>query len=188
MLERALASDPGCVRASLALGHLETQAGNHRAAISALARLEAQDPDFLPEAMPVLRTCYRALGDEAAFSRYLGECLDKHPSTPLMLAVAEDIERDEGSDAACAFLAERLSQVPSLRGLLKLVRLQQVSGAEGAPADTLTMLSMLLDRLIEERPVFRCDHCGFSAKHLLWFCPGCKYWGTFGRIRTAQTE
>ena len=105
-----------------------------------------------------------------------------------MIAVADDIERDEGKDAACRFLAHRLAEVPSLRGLSKLIRLQQATSTAVVPDDSLTMLSMLLDRLIEERPVFRCNHCGFSAKHLLWFCPGCKYWGTFRTIRTTQTE
>jgi lipopolysaccharide biosynthesis regulator YciM len=105
-----------------------------------------------------------------------------------MIAVADDIERDEGGAAACRFLARRLAEVPSLRGLSKLIRLQQAADGGAGPTDSLVMLSMLLDRLIEERPVFRCNHCGFSAKHLLWFCPGCKYWGTFRTIRTTQTE
>lgn len=188
MLGRALASDPACVRASLELGRLEAAAGNHRAAIDALARVEAQDADFIPETIPALRDCYGALGEEAALAQYLRECLDKHPSTPLMMAVADDIQRDAGSEAACRFLAGRLAEVPSLRGLLKLIRLQQASAADGVSGDSLSMLSVLLGRLIEERPVFRCNHCGFSAKHLLWFCPGCKYWGTFRTIRTTQTE
>jgi lipopolysaccharide biosynthesis regulator YciM len=104
-----------------------------------------------------------------------------------MIAVADDIRRDEGSDAAHTFLAERLAQAPSMRGLLRLIRIQQEEKPE-APGDSLSMLSVLLHRLIEVRPAYRCDHCGFSARHLLWFCPGCKYWGTFRTIRTAETE
>ena len=50
------------------------------------------------------------------------------------------------------------------------------------------MLSVLLDRLIQERPVYRCDHCGFAAKQLLWFCHGCKYWGRFKTIRSIESE
>ena len=168
---------------------LEGERGDHRAAISALRRVEEQDADFLPETIPILRSCYEALGDEAAFSRYLRECLDLHPSTPLVIAVADDIQRTEGSEAARAFLSERLAQVPSLRGLLRLIRLEAPGASEeGGTGDPMAMLSVLLDRLIEERPVFRCSHCGFSAKHLLWFCPGCKYWGTSRTIRTTQAE
>lgn len=187
-LERALDCDPDCVRASIALGRLEGEAGNHRAAIAALARVEEQDADFLPETIPVLRACYHELDEAEAFSRYLRECLDKHPSTPLVIAVADDIQGREGSDAARAFLAERLAQVPSLRGLLKLIRLHDATTQDPDAGDATAMLSVLLDRLIEERPVFRCSHCGFSAKHLLWFCPGCKYWGTSRTIRTTQAE
>ncbi|MEE4278299.1 MAG: lipopolysaccharide assembly protein LapB [Halieaceae bacterium] len=188
LLSDALASDAGCARASLQLGRLEATAGRARAAIDVLARIESQDPDYLPEAIPVLRDCYRSLGQEARLSRYLRDSLAKHPSTPLMLAVADDLLRDEGEAAARAFLSEQLAATPSLRGLLRLIRLQVAAPATQPGADSLDMLGLLLDRLIAERPVYRCDHCGFSAKHRLWFCPGCKYWGTFRSIRTAAAE
>lgn len=189
MLEKALQDDPTCVRASLELGRLEGSDGNHRAAIVALQKVEEQDADLLPEAIPQLRACHEALGEEAVLKTYLQQCLDRHPSTPLMIAVAEDLLRDAGAEAARDFLASRLSQVPSLRGLLRFLRLQETSGSEAAsPEQPLSMLGVLLERLISERPAYRCDHCGFSAKHLLWFCPGCKYWGTFRTIRTTETE
>lgn len=186
LLHSALECDPSCVRASLELGKLEGLAGNNRRAIKALTRVVEQDPDFLPEAIPVLRECYSALGEEAALSGFLRKRLDAHPSTPLMLAVVEDLRRDSGDEAASQFLAGRLADVPSLRGLQRLIRLQEPVAERST--DAVLMLSLLLDRLIEERPAYRCDHCGFSAKTLLWFCPGCKYWGTFRTIRTAATE
>ena len=187
-LNSALVTDKLCARASLQLARLEGQAGNHRTAIQVLENIENQDADFLPEAIPILRECYRVLGEEGALSTYLSSCLDRHPSTPLMLAVADDIERDQGAEAARRFLTRRLKEVPSLRGLLKLIRLPQEQEEALDSPDSLSMLSVLLDRLIEERPVFRCNHCGFSAKGRLWFCPGCKYWGTFRTIRTTQAE
>jgi lipopolysaccharide biosynthesis regulator YciM len=202
-LGRALDSDRECVRASLLLGRLEMEAGDYRRAIKALREVTEQDADYLPEALPILRRCYEALGEERALTDYLRHCLDRHPSTPLMIAVADDLLREQGEVAARDFLASRLAEVPSLRGLLRLIRLQRAPASEGeglgeghgaapaaqdAPASTLAMLELLLDRLIEERPVYRCEHCGFSAKHLLWFCPGCKYWGRFRTIRSVEQE
>lgn len=187
LLQAALRSDPACARASLELGSIEAASGNHRQAIEALTRVVEQHAEFLPEAIPALRECYAALGEEKALSTYLRRCLDEHPSTPLMIAVADDIRRDEGNAAAHGFLAHRLAEAPSLRGLLRLIRIQQ-EDKPGTPGDSLSMLGVLLDRLIEVRPAYRCGHCGFSARHLLWFCPGCKYWGTFRTIRTAETE
>jgi lipopolysaccharide biosynthesis regulator YciM len=187
-LQRALESDSGCVRASLLLGRLEGEAGEHRRAIRALRRVTEQDADYLPEALPALRASYEALGEERALADYLRQSLDRHPSTPLVIAVAENLLRDEGAEAAREFLSARLAQVPSLRGLLRLVQLQQQDVPADAENGTLSMLSLLLDRLIEERPVYRCDHCGFSARHLLWFCPGCKYWGMFKTIRSVEGQ
>lgn len=183
----ALDSDPACVRASLELGKLEGSNGHHRRAIKALKSVVEQNPDFLPEAIPVLRQCYAAVGEEHVLSQYLRERLEDHPSTPLVLAVAEDLLNDEGPEVAAEFLQRRLADVPSLRGLRRLIRLQTPPDSR-EPADAISMLSVLLDRLIEERPAYRCEHCGFSAKTLLWFCPGCKYWGTFRTIRTTATE
>jgi lipopolysaccharide biosynthesis regulator YciM len=188
-LQRALDSDTDCVRASLLLGQLEAEAGQHRRAIKALRRVPDQNPDYLPEALPALRASYEALGEDRALADYLRQSLDRHPSTPLVIAMAETLHREQGPEAAREFLATRLAQVPSLRGLLRLVRLQQEQAeAAGPETPTLSMLALLLDRLIEERPVYRCDHCGFSAKHLLWFCPGCKYWGTFKTIRSVEGQ
>lgn len=190
LLGRALRIDRDCVRASLQLGRLEVAGLRHEAAIDALTRVEAQDADFLPEAIPMLRVAYQALGRDVDLAAYLRGCLERHPSTPLVLAVAEDIEASAGREAARDFLSERLAETPSLRGLQRLIRLQDgdemTSGV--TDPDPRYMLSLLLGRLIEQRPVFRCNHCGFSAKHLLWFCPGCKYWGTFRTIRTATAE
>jgi lipopolysaccharide biosynthesis regulator YciM len=189
-LQSALSSDPSCVRASLLLGRLEGDAGQHCRAIKALRNVTEQDSDYLPEALPTLRACYEALGEKQALSEYLHQSLDRHPSTLLVIAVADDLLREQGSAAAQDFLTTRLAQVPSLRGLLRLIRLQRVEGADelSASPGSLPMLEMLLDRLIEERPAYRCEHCGFSARHLLWFCPGCKYWGTFKTIRSVESE
>ncbi len=187
MLHEAQRSDPGCARASLELGRLEASLGNHRRAIDALTRVVEQHTDLLPEAIPVLRECHIALGEEQALSAYLSACLDRHSSTPLMIAVADDIRRDRGLEAARDFLTQRLAQVPSLRGLLRLIRLQQEEASD-EPQGVLGMLGVLLDRLVEERPTYRCEQCGFAARQLLWFCPGCKYWGTFRTIRTTEAE
>lgn len=187
MLREARRTDPQCARAFLDMGRLEASLGNHRRAIKALAHVVERHAEVLPEAIPVLRECHAALGEEQSLSAYLRRCLDTHPSTPLVIAVAEDINREQGSNAARDFLAERLALAPSLRGLLRFIRLQREDC--GAQADgTLSMLSVLLGRLIEERPSYRCEHCGFAARQMLWFCPGCKYWGMFRGICRAEAE
>ena len=192
-LNEALKSDPGCVRASLELGKLEAARGNHREAIQALERVVDQDARFLAEAIPALRESHAALGEASALSEFLRAKLETHPSTPLTIAVAEDVLRDDGVEAAREFLASRLADTPSLRGLRRWIRLrEEESGDDGRQLSseteaTYSVLNVLLDRLIEERASYCCSHCGFTAKHLLWFCPGCTYWGTFDAINRSES-
>ena len=187
LLQEALAMDKQSVRASIMLGKVEYDAGRYKQAIKALRRVRQQDPLYISESVPSLRECYRELGDEKSLLAYLRECLDAHPSPPLLLAAAEDIRVMDGGSIAEQFLVEQLEKMPSLRGMEKLVSLQ-MSDTEGKSRDDLGLLQQLVQRLIEERPSYRCSHCGFSGRHLHWFCPGCKYWGTIRPIRGTSME
>ncbi|MBA6412857.1 lipopolysaccharide assembly protein LapB [Parahaliea sp. F7430] len=187
LLQQALNHDKHCVRASIMQGELEQAAGNSKQAIKALRRVKQQDPDYIPETIATLRSSYAAVDDLAAFRSYLDECLEEHPSVPLMMAVAEDLRAADGSDAAAGFLTEQLTQQPSLRGLARLIHLQ-IDDAQGKVRDDLALLQVVIDRLIEERPAYRCGKCGFSGRQLHWYCPGCKCWGTIKAIRGARAD
>ena len=187
LLQQALNHDKQCVRASLLLGEVELQSGNPKQAIKVLRRVKQQDPDFIPETIATLRRCYEQLGDPAAMNGYLRECLEVNPGAPVVLAVAEDLMQAEGPDAAGEYLSQQLAAQPSLRGLSRLISLQ-LDAAEGRARDNLDLLQVLVERLIAERPLYRCSHCGFAGQQLHWFCPGCKYWGTVKTLRGSRIE
>lgn len=187
LIEEALNRDKQSVRASIMLGAVEFDTGRYKQAIKALRRVRQQDPLYISESIPGLRDCYRELGDDKALLSYLRECLGSNPSPPLLLAVAEDINKIEGRGVAEEFLVQQLDKMPSLRGLEKLMGLQ-ADVSEGKSREDLGLLQQLVQRLIEERPSYRCSHCGFAGRHLHWFCPGCKYWGTVRPIRGTSME
>ncbi|MEQ9464653.1 MAG: lipopolysaccharide assembly protein LapB [Haliea sp.] len=186
-LQQALLHDRLCVRASLMLGELECQTGNHRQAIKALRKVGQQDPDYIPETIPTLQEAYRALGEEHTLREYLEECLQANPAAPLVLAVADDIRDSTGVEASATFLSEQLAKYPSLRGLSRLIALQ-MGNTEGQIRDNLSLLARLVERLLAERPTYRCSHCGFAGRQLHWFCPGCKHWGTVKSIRGNRVD
>ena len=186
-LQQALLHDRLCVRASLMLGELECQAGNYRQAIKALRKVGQQDPDYIPETIPTLQEAYRELGEERTLREYLEECLLANPAAPLVLAVADDIRDSSGVEASATFLSEQLAKYPSLRGLSRLIALQ-MGNTEGQIRDNLSLLARLVERLLAERPTYRCSHCGFAGRQLHWFCPGCKHWGTVKSIRGNRVD
>lgn len=186
-LQEALLQDKQCVRASIMLGAVECDAGRFKQAIKALRRVRQQDPAYVCETIPTLRRCYTELDDHKSLRAYLKDCLDAEPSAPLVIAAAQDVLESEGGEVAEEFLSVQLASRPSLRGLEQLIALQ-LSSSEGKTRDSLGLLQLLVKRLIEERPAYRCRHCGFSGRHLHWFCPGCKYWGTIKTIRGTSME
>jgi lipopolysaccharide assembly protein B len=182
LLEQALVHDRQCVRSSIMLGEVEYEAGNFKQAVRALRRVKVQDADYIPETIAVLRKSYQQLGDDKSLKNYLEECLGSDPSPNLLLAVAEDICEAGGKQAAADFLSGHLTAQPSLRGLARLINLQ-LEVTDDSSRENLGLLQVLVNRLINERPTYRCGHCGFTGRQLHWFCPGCKYWGTVKSIR-----
>ncbi|MCP1367949.1 lipopolysaccharide assembly protein LapB, partial [Halomonas sp. BBD48] len=43
-------------------------------------------------------------------------------------------------------------------------------------------------KLLEIRPRFRCQRCGFSGGQLHWQCPSCRHWGTTKPITGLEGE
>ncbi len=173
-LREALKYDAQCVRASLMQGELEYRVGDYAKSVAVLMAIPEQDPDFVPQAVPLLRQSLDALGRRPELRRWLEQCLDKSPSTALTLALAEEYRDTEGDASAKAFLRMALEKKPSLRGLTLLM---QLHSANEAGEDGQLQISTL-QRLVEARSSYRCQHCGFHGQHLHWYCPGCKHWGT----------
>lgn len=187
MIERALEFDRNCVRASLLQGDMEVAAGDCKAAIRTLKGVEQQDPEYLPEVIEPLLDCYNTLGQTGEIIAYLKQILAKHSSISLILALAELLRRQEGDDVAANFITEQLRKRPSVRGLDRLIELNLVH-SEGAARDNLLILRDLVKKLLEEKPVYKCNHCGFVGRSLHWQCPSCKNWNSMKPIHGVEGE
>ncbi|MDM8569175.1 lipopolysaccharide assembly protein LapB, partial [Thiotrichales bacterium HSG1] len=43
----------------------------------------------------------------------------------------------------------------------------------------LLLLKDLTNQLLQNKPAYKCNQCGFTARKLYWQCPSCKQWNTF---------
>ncbi|MCL6417011.1 lipopolysaccharide assembly protein LapB [Aestuariirhabdus sp. Z084] len=186
-LRQALSIDSDSVRASLLMGSMEYEQANYRAANKSLQRVSQQDPDFVSETIPLLVMVDQKLGRFQSISGYLTRCLKEHPSTAVMMAMAESIRRDSGDERASRFIVNQLVRRPSLKGLHGLIELH-MEQLEGSSRENLTLLSNLVSRVIDTKPVYRCGSCGFGGKELYWQCPSCKEWGSVKPIRGIEGQ
>jgi lipopolysaccharide biosynthesis regulator YciM len=175
-IARAYAADSNAVRPGMLEGRIESESGDHAAAIRAFERAARHDPDYLPEILPVLLECYQRVGDVPGARSFLAEMSEHYRGVAPVLALTRLVEADEGVAAARAYLARQLKDRPSVRGEAALIDLTLAEGTD--PEATLHDLKHITDQLLVRNPSYRCNRCGFGARSHHWQCPSCKEWGT----------
>ena len=175
-LARAYAADPTTVRAGIAEGRIEAEAGNPQGAIRALERAARHDPEYLPVILPMLLENYTRAGERTGARAFLSEMSEHYRGIAPVLALTRMVETEEGVSAARRFLAEQLKDRPSVRGEAALIDLSLADRADAEA--TLHDLKLVTDQLLVRNPSYRCNRCGFGARSHHWQCPSCKEWGT----------
>lgn len=175
-IKQALAVDKQSVRASLMLATVEIKNSRYKQAIRALKYVPEQDAGFLNEIIEPLVYCYRELDAMDECIDYLEQSLATHPRASVIFVIAEYLSREKSVDFAIDFVSSQLSRHPSIRGLNRLIH-WHLESAHGKVRDQLQMLYAITSKFLENKPIYRCGHCGFSGKLLHWHCPSCKQWG-----------
>jgi lipopolysaccharide biosynthesis regulator YciM len=186
-VQRALKTDPECVRASMLEGHMAASEGNYDAAIVAFSRVEQQDLDFIPDILDAILTCFTKADREADGLAFLTHVIDSYQGISPIIAMAEIIQRNEGRRQAAAFIGDQLRQRPSVRGLGYLIGINLIDST-GEARDNMLILRDLTSKLLEGKPVYRCNNCGFGTRSLHWQCPGCKQWNSVKPIHGVSGE
>ena len=187
LLRAAREAHPACARASLHEGDILKSRGRFELALAAYRRIEDQDADYLPEVIGRVQECFENLGRREAAHEYLERVLDRYGGMTVMLALAEMIRKESGNTSAIHFMLDALAKRPTVRGFDRLLDFASDSSSADVP-DHLEVMKGLLAQLMNDRPVYRCRHCGFAARSLHWQCPGCKHWNTVRPVRGVAGE
>lgn len=176
------------VRAMLMLAELEVGQGRDAEVRKWLKRLAVHDPDFVPQALPLMHKL--AAAGALDLLAYLDSVLDNSamPMVATVLAKADELNKRSGVDAASKHVLVYLQQQPSLSGLLYLIDLHKDS-VEPRGYANLMILRGLVEALLVDKHKYRCQACGFAGQQLHWQCPTCHGWSTIrplkGRERPA---
>lgn len=176
-LRKAMSFDSNCVRASLIEAEMHQKSGKIKPAIKSYKRIEAQNSDYITEILAPLYECYRSLDKVDEFVDYLRTLVNIYGSISSLLLLTELIAEREGENAAIRFISDELKNRPTVKGVDKLIE-YALERSQGETHEHLKTIKELTGQLIEDRPMYKCNNCGFDAKLLHWRCPGCKSWDT----------
>ncbi len=185
-------SFPDCARASIIEGDIHAALGAPAAALEAYARVEHQDPDYVPEVVERTLDAFEALDAPERARDYLERMHVGRGGMTALLALAERVREEKGAAQAAELVVTALSHRPTLRGFEWLLELYAADEAEpranALNAQQWSILQRLTVALLKDRPVYKCGHCGFPAKLLHWRCPGCKHWNSVRPIHGVEGE
>ncbi len=185
LLKKALAEERSCVRASLLEADIEITAGDAKSALRAAQRVEQQDADFIPEALPLIKRSYQALGRTDEYTRYLRRLLVDHSCIAVVLELALLIYDAQGGEAAEEFVTDFLKHTPSVFGIERLIDLN-LERVKDEVKDKLLVLKKVTGDILKNKPMYQCNHCGFNGRTLYWQCPGCKCWNTVKPVQGTE--
>lgn len=181
-LKQALNTNRRCVRASILLGNMEAQSARYKAAIRAYRQIQNQDEGFLSEIILPLARCYENLNNPEGMIQYFEDSLHKHLTTTAVLVFADWLLKNKGEGEATRFVVQHLRKNPSLRGLNRLIQFSierndaNQGTQQGALQQDLVLFQELIEKMLINKPLYRCQACGFSGRTLQWQCPSCKRW------------
>ncbi len=189
-LKQALEYDRDNVRASILLGDLEYRLGHYKEALKVLKRIPLQDPDFIPESLPLLVSCYERTGRLVELGRYLDQLMEEYPSSSLMVLIADRVRQAQGETAAVSYMGDQLALRPSLRGVSKFLDFywRDKGVIPAGPEGKADAIRLLVDTLIQSKASYSCHRCGFSGNQLHWLCPSCKSWGSVKPVKGVEGE
>ncbi len=182
MLQKALANDATCVRASLIEGNLALRQGEALQAIKAFRRVEHQNARYVSETLQPLQQAYQQVEKTAEFADYLRWVLSHYGGITPLLLLSEHIQHSEGKDVAIEEMVQHLQQQPSLKGLHHFVELC-LSKQAADEENKLHLCKTVTEQLLINKRAYLCHECGFSSQTLYWLCPSCKQWNTIEPIQ-----
>jgi lipopolysaccharide assembly protein B len=186
-IKEAVAYDRTCARANIILGKIHEESGQFKLALRAYKNIQEQNPEYVSEIITQLANCYCKLDLEEEFVGYLEKCLKDNPRIYFILAMADYIRKHQGDGAAINYILEQSQRCLSLRGLARLVGLY-INNVDSATRDTLLLLKEFIDKLSENKPVYRYIHCGFAGKQMYWQCPSCRRWNVVRPIHGLEGD
>lgn len=187
-LQLALKVSPSCVRASILLAELWIEQQNFAESVSVLENVLNQDPEYISEALPLLKQSYQALSQNESFELFLIKASSAYKNSAVDLALAELIAEKDSIVVAQNKIYQQLSQNPSQFLFHRFIQYQIAEAEDGQAKESLVLLHKMVGERIKQGFEYRCIHCGYQSHKLIWNCPSCRQWQSIKPIQGTENQ
>jgi lipopolysaccharide biosynthesis regulator YciM len=183
----ALEHDDTCARASMMLAELALEAGQYSQASTLYERVEALSPELMPEIIDRRFEVLRQSGDDAEFDRFLERIHSQRNAYSVIRSTRSVIAERHNPQLADRFFKDQILKRPSLKGLRDWAH-DQVELSKPDEREKVQVICDLLDKVVEDKPAYRCNQCGFQGNVMHWRCPSCEQWDSVSTIIGVEGE
>lgn len=187
LLGHALEYDDQCARAHMMLASLAKTQSRNVEALSHYEQVEAIRPELMPE---IIDDWFEALlsdGNPEVLRRFVKRISERRNAYSVVRTTRSIIEQLEGVELADRFFKDQILQRPSLKGLRDWAH-DQIAISKPGEREKVQVICAMLDKVVEDKPAYRCGSCGFLGNMLHWRCPSCSNWDTVQPIIGVEGE
>lgn len=169
---KAIDLAPQQARGHWLLARLELAQRNYRKVLRHVQKATELAPELVGAYLDVYRNACEAMHSEEEYERFLRNSLQLYPDAALLRELI-DFRRKNGNDVVVEELVEEIARAPSYAHLPLLMELGQ---RQPEAMDVRAQVS----NIVQQQAGYQCANCGFTSPKVLWHCPGCRAWGSFG--------
>lgn len=185
LLEKAIATHPGCLPAWRMLAEMDVDAGNTKAAISTLEKALEARPELFHLLEDVMQKAFATTAGNNGLQA-LWEKASLHPKAHWRTSAgyARWLESQGERDEALSVLKKVYTTSPNL--LETADALSHTLQDMGAADEALAILHTHLAQKQKTLMAYQCRSCGFSSQKIFWHCPQCHHWDSVAPISMSR--
>lgn len=186
-LAKALEHDDACARASMMLAELAIEAKQFARASALYERVEKLRPELMPEIIDRRFDILQQAGDDIQLDRFLERIQSQRNAYSVIRSTRAVIAERHTPQLADRFFKDQILKRPSLKGLRDWAQ-DQVELSKPGEREKVQIICDMLDKVVEDKPAYRCSQCGFQGNVMHWRCPSCEQWDSVSTIVGVEGE
>lgn len=186
-LQLAIEHDPLCARALIMQAEIALGICDFGQAGKLYERVEQLRPELMPEIIENWFEVYKRSGDQQKFDAFLLKIQSQKNAYSVIRSTREVIALRFDAQTADRFFKDQILRRPSLKGLRDWAH-DQLELSRPGERDKVQIICDLLDKVMEDKPAYRCCSCGFQGNVMHWRCPRCGQWDTVSTIIGVEGE